>query len=177
MMLIKHITWLALLMLLSGCQYVQVQSSQLSGLVAQFSTPELDLTDNSWSVRYGDYQSVVYTVTLPEGTLFSNSAGDEIFFDGWSIRKFKLMGSRRAEYVISDTATERTFLQGKRTLAVHSCLAWMRQQQAGKTQFSQPCEASIAYSNSILVAEDGSISIIRQVVDNAYNAMTLTKLN
>jgi hypothetical protein len=27
------------------------------------------------------------------------------------------------------------------------------------------------------VAEDGSISIIRQVVDNAYNAMTLTKLN
>ena len=87
------------------------------------------------------------------------------------------MGSRRAEYVISDTATERTFLQGKRTLAAHSCLAWMRQQQAGKTQFSQPCKAGTAYSNSILVAEDGSISIIRQVVDNAYNAMTLTKLN
>jgi hypothetical protein len=52
----------------------------------------------------------------------------------------------------------------------------MRQQQAGKIQFSQSCEAGIAYSNSILVAEDGSISIIRQIVDNAYNAMTLTKL-
>ena len=176
MNLTKHITGLVLLILLSGCQYVQVQSSQLSGLVAQFSSPELDLADNSWSVRYGDYQSVVYTVTLPEGTLFSNSAGDEIFFDGWSIRKFKLMGSLRAEYVISDTATERTFSQGKRTLAAHSCLAWVRQQQSGKTQFSQPCQADIAYSNSILVAEDGSISIVRQIVDNAYNAMTLTKL-
>jgi hypothetical protein len=86
------------------------------------------------------------------------------------------MGSRRAEYVISDTASERTFSQGKRTLAAHSCLAWMRQQQAGKTQFSQSCQADIAYSNRILVAEDGSISIIRQIVDNAYNAMTLTKL-
>ena len=177
MMLIKRITWLVLLVLLSGCHYVQIQSSQISSLVAQFSTPELDLADNSWSVRYGDYQSVVYTVTLPEGTLFSNGAGDEIFFDGWSIRKFKLMGSRRAEYVISDTATERTFSQGKRTLAAHSCLAWMSQQQAGKTQFSQSCEADTAYSNRILVAEDGSISIIRQVVDNDYNAMTLTKLN
>ena len=176
MNLTKHITGLVLLILLSGCQYVQVQSSQLSGLVAQFSSPELDLADNSWSVRYGDYQSVVYTVSLPEGTLFSNSAGDEIFFDGWSIRKFKLMGSLRAEYVISDTATERTFSQGKRTLAAHSCLAWVRQQQSGKTQFSQSCQADIAYSNSILVAEDGSISIIRQIVDNAYNAMTLTKL-
>ena len=176
MMLLKHITWFASVMVLSGCQYVQIQSSQLSGLVAQFSRPKLELVDNSWSVRYGDYQSVVYAVTLPEGTLFSNSAGDEIFFDGWSIRKFKLMGSRRAEYVISDTASERTFSQGKRTLAAHSCLAWMRQQQAGKTQFSQSCQADIAYSNSILVAEDGSISIIRQIVDNAYNAMTLTKL-
>ena len=126
MMLIKRITWLVLLVLISGCQYVQIHSSQISSLVAQFSSPELDLADNSWSVRYGDYQSVVYTVTLPEGTLFSNGAGDEIFFDGWSIRKFKLMDSRRAEYVISDTATERIFSQGKRTLAAHSCLAWTR---------------------------------------------------
>ena len=176
-MILGRLTSVMLLLLLGGCQYVQVQSSQLSGLVSQFNSPEVDLAENSWSVRYGDYQAVVYAVTRPEGTLFSNIAGDEIFFDGWSIRKFKLMGSRRAEYIISDTATERTFSQGKRTLAMHSCLAWMRQQQAGKTQFSQPCEASIAYSNSILVAEDGSISIIRQVVDNAYNAMTLTKLN
>jgi hypothetical protein len=33
-----------------------------------------------------------------------------------------------------------------------------------------------SYSNSILVLEDGSISIIRQIVDERYTPLTLTKL-
>jgi len=163
-----------LLVVLSGCV---VHSSQLSGLISLFSSPELDLAENSWSVRYGDYQAVVYAIAVPDGTSFSNSTGDQIFFDGWSIRQFKLMRAHRAAYVISDTVNERTFSQDKRVMAVHHCLEWVRQQRSGKTQFSQSCAADTVYTNSVLVAEDGSISIIRQVVDNTKNAMTLTKLN
>ena len=68
-----------LLVVLSGCV---VHSSQLSGLISLFSSPELDLAENSWSVRYGDYQAVVYAIAVPDGTSFSNSTGDQIFFDG-----------------------------------------------------------------------------------------------
>jgi len=45
------------------------------------------------------------------------------------------------------------------------------------TRFSQQCGDREPYVNSILVANDGSIAVIRQVVDDRYTAMTLTKLN
>ena len=113
-----------------------------------------------------------------EGTLFSNKAGDQVLFDGWSVRRVSGLGLRGQEYQNSDVADERTFMRGSRTLAVHSCDKWQQKQQSGKKQFSQYlCKDVKAYSNSILVAEDGSISVIRQVVDDRYNALTLTKLN
>jgi hypothetical protein len=87
------------------------------------------------------------------------------------------LGLRGQEYQNSDIGPERTFMRGSRTLAAHSCGKWQQKQQSGKKQFSQNCEDVKAYSNSILVAEDGSISVIRQVVDDRYNALTLTKLN
>ena len=98
-------------------------------------------------------------------------------FDGWSVRRVSGLGLRGQEYQNSDVDDERIFMRGSRTLAVHNCGKWQQKQRSGKQQFSQYCEDERAYNNSIIVAEDGSITVIRQIVDERYNALTLTKLN
>ena len=162
------------LVMFSGCS---VQSSQLSAVMGLFKTQDADLSLNGWSVKYANYEAMVYPVSLPDGTLFSNKAGDQVFFDGWSVRRVSGLGLRGLEYQNSDVADERTFMRGNRTLAIHRCDKWENKQQSGKKQFSQSCKDVKIYSNIILVEEDGSIAVIRQVVDDRYNALTLTKLN
>ena len=170
----RMLSVLACLVMFSGCS---VQSSQLSAVMGLFKPQDTDLSLNGWSVKYANYEAMVYPVSLPEGTLFSNKAGDQVFFDGWSVRRVSGLGLRGQEYQNSDVADERTFMRGNRTLAVHNCDKWKKKQQSGKKQFSQSCKDVKIYSNIILVEEDGSIGVIRQVVDDRYNALTLTKLN
>ena len=170
----RMLSVMACLVMFSGCS---VQSSQLSAVMGLFKTQDADLSLNGWSVKYANYEAMIYPVTLPEGTLFSNKAGDQVFFDGWSVRRVSGLGLRGQEYQNSDVADERTFMRGNRTLAVHKCDQWKKKQQSGKKQFSQSCKDVKIYSNIILVEEDGSIGVIRQVVDDRYNALTLTKLN
>jgi hypothetical protein len=163
-----------LLAILSGCV---VQSSQLSALTGFFKASPIDLSKNSWSVRYGDHEAIVYAVTVPEGTLFSNEAGDQILFDGWSIRQVKGTGRRGLDYEIADSSNQRTFSRGKRRIVTHSCMAWQKQEKSGMILLSQQCGDVESYVNTILVAKDGNIAVIRQVVDDRYTAITLTKLN
>ncbi|MDA8599112.1 hypothetical protein N9L44_09530 [Porticoccaceae bacterium] len=170
----RMLSVVACLVMFSGCS---VQSSQLSAVMGLFETQDADLSLNGWSVKYANYEAMVYPVSLPDGTLFSNKAGDQVFFDGWSVRRVSGLGLRGQEYQNSDVADERTFMRGNRTLAVHKCDQWKKKQQSGKKQFSQSCKDVKIYSNIILVEEDGSIGVIRQVVDDRYNALTLTKLN
>ena len=170
----RILTLITCLLLSSGCS---VQSSQLSGLVGLLKAPPADVALNSWSVKYVNYEAIVYPVSVPHGTLFSNKAGDQILFDGWSVRRINGMGLRGSDYQNSDIEGKRTFERGNRTLAVHRCDQWQQKQQSGKKQFSQYCEGVRAYSNSILVVEDGNINVIRQVVDDRFNVLTLTKIN
>ena len=170
----RMLSVMACLLMFSGCT---LQSSQLSAVMGLLKPQDTELSLNSWSVKYANYEALVYPVTLPEGTLFSNKAGDQVFFDGWSVRRVSGLGLRGQEYQNSDVADERTFMRGNRTLAVHKCDQWKKKQQSGKKQFSQSCKDVKIYSNIILVEEDGSIGVIRQVVDDRYNALTLTKLN
>ena len=170
----RMLSVMACLLLFGGCS---LQSSQLSAVMGLLKPQDTELSLNSWSVKYANYEALVYPVTLPEGTLFSNKAGDQVFFDGWSVRRVSGLGLRGQEYQNSDVADERTFIRGNRTLAVHKCNQWKKKQQSGKKQFSQSCKDVKIYSNIILVEEDGSIGVIRQVVDHRYNALTLTKLD
>jgi hypothetical protein len=170
----RMLSVMACLLMFSGCS---LQSSQLSAVMGLLKPQDTELSLNSWSVKYANYEALVYPVTLPEGTLFSNKAGDQVFFDGWSVRRVSGLGLRGQEYQNSDVADERTFIRGNRTLAVHKCDQWKKKQQSGKKQFSQSCKDVKIYSNIILVEEDGSIGVIRQVVDDRYNALTLTKLD
>ena len=170
----RMLSVMACLLMFSGCS---VQSSQLSAGMGLFKPQDTDPSLNSWSVKYANYEAMVYPVSLPQGTLFSNKAGDQVFFDGWSVRRVSGLGLRGQEYQNSDVADERTFIRGNRALAVHKCNQWKKKQQSGKKQFSQSCKDVKIYSNIILVEEDGSIGVIRQVIDDRYNALTLTKLD
>ena len=103
---------LTCLLLFSGCS---VQSSQLSAVMGLFKTPAADISLNSWSVKYANYEAIVYPVTMPQGTLFSNKAGDQVLFDGWSVRRVSGLGLRGQEYQNSDVAEDRTVMRGIRT--------------------------------------------------------------
>ena len=170
---------MACLVLFSGCS---VQSSQLSAVMGLFKTPGKDTFLNGWSVKYANYEAMVYPVALPQGILFSNKAGDQVFFDGWSITQVSGMGRGRIALSITDTQSERQYRQGNRLVAVHQCQEWQRQVNSGMTSFSQLCsdkkglKFSNSYENSILVVGDGSISIIRQIVDERLTPLTLIKL-
>ena len=162
------------LLFLSGCS---IRSSQLSAVMDHINKPSEAMTLNSWSVKYGNYEAIVYPITLPDGTLFSNSAGDQILFDGWAVRSVKGLGYTGPAYQNSDVDNERTFKRGNRSLAVHQCDQWQKEQQSDKKKFSQSCKGVNLYTNSILVEKDGSISIIEQIVDDRYELLLLTKLN
>ena len=171
---LKKLISVLMFILVSGCS---IQSSQLSSLVGLIKEPSLDLSANSWLVRYSDYESVVYAVSTSEGTFFSNKAGDKVLFDGWMVRNFSGLGRRGLSIKIDERDGVRTFKKGTRTLGSHSCQQWKREMNSGLVNLSQKCGDRRDYSNSILVLEDGSISVIRQIVDERYTALTLTKLN
>ena len=93
------------------------------------------------------------------------------------MRKVSGLGRRGLDIKIDEVGDVRTFKQGTRTLASHSCQEWQREMNSGMVSLSQNCSgARRDYSNSILVLGDGSISVIRQIVDERYTALTLTKL-
>jgi hypothetical protein len=163
-----------MLILLFGCS---VQSSQLTGLISLIKSPSLDLSANSWIVRYSDYESVVYAVSTNNGTLFSNKAGDRVLFDGWSIRKVRGLGSRRLDLTIRDDGINRLFYRGNFIVSQHICGDWQILQSGSQSRFFQRCSAKQNYENSILIDKDKSITLIRQIMGNSYSALTLTKIN
>ena len=96
---LKKLIPILTVILLSGCS---LQSSQLSSLIGLIKEPSLDLSANSWLVRYSGYESVVYAVSTSEGTLFSNKAGDKVLFDGWMVRKVSGLGRRGLDTKIDE---------------------------------------------------------------------------
>lgn len=165
---------IACLAVLGGCT---VQSSQLSAVMGYFNASSKGLSEHSWLVKYAGYEAIVYAVNLPEGTLFSNQAGDQILFDGWSVRRVSGLGVGGLAYQNADTAGQRSFMRGVRTIAIHHCEKWEQKEKSGKKQFSQLCKGDKVYINSILVDGVGRITAIQQIVDDRYDPLILTKLN
>ena len=168
-----NVTLIAMSIFLSGCI---VQSSQLNGLFDLIKGPRLDLSSNSWIVRYSEYESIVYAISIPEGILFANNFGDQVLFDGWILQKVQGMGRRQINMYISDKKNIRSFKRGNRTFSNHRCNQWEQQKNQGMVRYTQYCSDKQGYINSILVNEEGNISVIRQIVDERYTALTLTKL-
>ena len=169
----SNLTLIAISVILSGCI---VQSRQLNGLLELIKEPPVDLSTNSWLVRYSDYESIVYAVSTSEGILFSNNFGDQVLFGGWTLLRVQGMGRRQINMSISDEKNIRSFKRGNRTISSHRCDPWEQQKNGGVVRYTQHCSDIQGYKNSILVNENGDISVIRQIVDERYTALTLSKL-
>ncbi len=169
----SNLTLIAISVILSGCI---VQSRQLNSLLELIKEPPMDLSTNSWLVRYSDYESIVFAISTQEGILFSNNLGDQVLFDGWTLRIVKGMGRRQINVSISDKKNIRIFKRGNTAISNHRCDQWKQQKNQGMIRYTQYCGDKQGYSNSILVNDDGDILLIRQIVDERYTALTLTKL-
>lgn len=170
----SYLTVIVISVVLSGCI---IQSRQLNGLLGLIKEAPVDLSTNSWLVRYSDYESVVYAVSTQKGILFSNNFGDQVLFDGWTLRMVQGMGRRQINMRISDKKNTRFFKRGDRIVSNHHCNQWEQQNNRGAVRYTQYCSDKQSYKNSILVKDNGDISAIRQIVDERYTALTLTKLN
>jgi len=169
---IMRVVAVCLPLLLSGCQYFEVQSGQLSSIITAF-TPESDaLADSRWSVEFGGYSAAVQPVITDEATVFVNNL-DAISFDGWSIIKVSGLSSFIPEWEIQDSGNERAFVVDGRVVAKHQCDSWLKYDTETGVRFEQQCTGKQDYTNTILVGSLGQITDIQQVVDSSLMVLRL----
>ena len=167
-----RITALTLLLVLSGCQYVAVQSSQLSSVINIFSADSKALPASLWAVQFGGYSAAVQPVTDEKLTVFVNNA-DAISFDGWRIIKVSGLNSFTPAWEIRDSGGERAFVVKGQVVATHQCESWLKAVIEAGVRFEQHCIGKQAYTNTILVDNFGQITNIEQVVDSSLMVLRL----
>ena len=177
-MSLKWIVVISLLITISGCQFVKVQSLQMNGLVSAFySDSDSDsLPAAGWAVQYGGVTATVQALAADELTAFINDR-DAILFDGWTITKVIGLKSFRPAWEIQDLGSERTFNVNGHVVAVHQCDPWVEIDSDVGVRFEQQCMATSAYTNMILVDMLGQITHIEQVVDSSLMVLSLRLKN
>jgi hypothetical protein len=170
---------LRILLLIPLCLLIQscsIQSSQLSFLMSSLEVFSSDrLEKSSWSLRYGNYYSKVFPIKTDAGVLFSNQAGDEILFDGWTISSISGLGINRANWKVIDNNNRRSYLRGNSIVGEHSCDLWITSSNSKASRFTQECSSFVPFENSILVDSEGYVSSIRQNVDGSSKFLILTR--
>ena len=172
MISIMRITGLLLLLMLGGCQYFTVQSSQLSSVINAFSPNPKALPDSLWTLQFGGYTADVQPVTAEKSTVFVNNF-DAITFDGWRIIKVSGLNSFTPAWEIRDSGSERSFVVHGQTVATHRCDPWLKAIAEIGVRFEQHCIGKQAYTNTILVDNLGQIIDIEQVVDSSLMVLRL----
>lgn len=71
---------LVLLLVTAGCS---VQSMQADMVRSAMPSEDFEADDYAWVMRFNDTESIVYAVTVGDGTVFANRDGLQIGFDGW----------------------------------------------------------------------------------------------
>ena len=162
-----------LFFVVSGCS---IRSSQLSTIIEMVKGTPDDHSDSTWIIRYGDYRTKVQALAFEGGTLFSNQQGDQVFFDGWTVTKVLGLGMMRGRWSVKDDIEGRHFTQRNRLTTYPACKPWARAELANVIQYTQACQGSGEYNNSILVTKQGAITLIRQSLNGGAGFVTLSKL-
>ena len=171
-MSIMRVITLGWILLLSGCQYFEVQSGQLSSIITAFTPESKALPDSRWSVEFGGYSAAVQPVITDEATVFVNNL-DAISFDGWRIIKVSGLNSFIPAWEIQDSGKERAFVVNGRVVAKHQCDPWLKYDAQTGVRFEQDCVGKQDYTNTILVDSLGQITDIQQVVDSSLMVLRL----
>ena len=167
-----RITALLLLLMLGGCQYIGVQSGQLSSVINVFFPDSKAQPVSLWVVQFGGYSAAVQPVITDDATVFVNDL-DAISFDGWSIIKVSGLNSFIPAWEIQDSGNERTFVVNGRVVAKHQCDPWVKYEVEVGVRFEQHCIGKQAYTNTILVGSLGQIISIEQSVDSTFKMLRL----
>lgn len=171
-MRLLRITALGLFLLLGGCQYVAVQSSQLSATVGLFSSDHSALPSSLWALQYGGYSATIQPVIAEQSTVFVNER-DAIYFDGWLISKVAGLNSFTPAWEIQDSGNQRTFIVNGQIVATHQCGSWSTLPMEAGVRYEQRCVGKKPYTNRILVGSLGQITTIEQVVDSSLMVLKL----
>ena len=171
-MYLFRIVALGLFLMLGGCQYIAIQSNQLSSIVSVFSSESNELLGTPWVVQYGGYSATMQAVTGDESTVFVNGH-DAIYFDGWLISKVSGLRSFIPAWEIQDSDGERSFTVNGRIVARHQCAPWSSVVFENVVRHEQKCVGKKAYMNKILVNGLGQITAVEQVVDSSLKVLTL----
>jgi len=167
-----RITALLLLLMLGGCQYIGVQSGQLSSVINVFFPDSKAQPVSLWVVQFGGYSAAVQPVITDDATVFVNDL-DAISFDGWSIIKVSGLNSFIPAWEVQDSGNERAFVVDGRVVAKHRCDSWLKYDTEAGVRFEQQCTGKQAYTNTILVGSLGQITDIQQVVDSSLMVLRL----
>ena len=167
-----RIAALGLFLMLGGCQYVAVQSSQLSSAISVFSSDSNELLSSPWAVQYGGYSATMQALIAGNSTVFINDS-DAIYFDGWRISKVSGLSSFTPAWEIQDSGGERSFTVNGQIVARHQCSPWSSVVFENVVRYEQKCAGNEAYMNKILVNGMGQITTIEQVVDSSLKVLIL----
>ena len=135
-----RIAVLGLFLMLGGCQYVAVQSSQLSAAISVFSSDSNELLSSPWAVQYGGYSATMQALIADNSTVFINNS-DVVYFDGWSISKVSGLSSFTPAWEIQDSGDERSFVVNGQTVATHQCAPWSTMVAEAGVRYEQQCVA------------------------------------
>jgi hypothetical protein len=171
-MYLFRIAVLGLFLILSGCQYIAIQSNQVSSIASVFSPEPNELLSPPWAVQYGGYSATMQALTVDESTVFVNGH-DAIYFDGWLISKVSGLGGFTPAWEIQDSGGERFFTVNGQVVARHQCSPWSSVVFENVVRYEQTCAGNKAYMNKILVNGLGQITTIEQVVDSSLKALIL----
>ena len=167
-----RIAILGLFLMLSGCQYIAIQSNQLNSIVSVFSSESNELLGPPWAVQYGGYSATIQALRVDDSTVFVNGH-DAIYFDGWLISKVSGLSSFTPDWEIEDSGGERSFTVNGQIVARHQCAPWSSVVFENVVRYEQKCAGNKAYMNKILVNGLGQITEIEQVVDSSLKVLTL----
>ena len=177
-MMLGRAICLVLLLLLGGCHYVQVQSSQLASIKNTFfSNQSKEILNSQWQLQYGGYSNEVQPVTVEKNTVFVNKVTDVVTFDGWKVTRVMGLKSFFPAWDIQDVGHERRFLVKGDLVATHYCDDWVRREIVTGVRLEQSCRANQNYTNILLIDNLGMIESITQVVDSSLMPLQLSLKN
>jgi hypothetical protein len=156
-----------------------VQSGQF-GLFTSALKPQQDALDMyRWRLEFGRYQTDLLAVTVAGETLFTNSEGDLVVFDGWMVTEVRGLG-QASVISVQGRVGERLTGKDSRRVGSQACQAWRLMQEGSHVIYEQYCVGIERFENRIIVDSSGSIIKIEQFLGlnelGTRTAIILTKL-
>ncbi|MDA7582484.1 hypothetical protein N8718_06155 [Luminiphilus sp.] len=159
-----------LCLVLSGCTFSVPQAESALRWAKSLTQEEAVSTDQQplWLASVGESGSLVKPYTVADFTVFANSDGDAIAFDGWIIRSVTGFGLK-APLSISGKEGERSFVSGQ-SVVVARCGSWIWRQPVWR----QRCDQG---ASEIVLDEAGNIQKISMSLGEKVGFVTLRVAN